>query len=65
MSEFKLIAATLVLLAGVGGGYFAARMAASRWAASFTSIANTFAGGVFLGAAFLHPSGMKTLCTAY
>jgi len=54
MTEFKLIAALLVLLAGVGGGYFAIRMSASKWAASFTALANTFAGGVFLGAAFLH-----------
>jgi zinc transporter 1/2/3 len=52
MISFKLVAALLVLLAGVCGGFFATRLSKDR--GSLASLANTFAGGVFLGAAFLH-----------
>jgi zinc transporter 1/2/3 len=52
MISLKLIAALLVLLAGVCGGIFATRLSKGR--ESLTSLANTFAGGIFLGATFLH-----------
>lgn len=54
MIEYKLIAALMVLLAGAGGGYFAARLSQAKSGEIITRLANAFAGGVFLGAAFLH-----------
>jgi solute carrier family 39 (zinc transporter), member 1/2/3 len=54
MIELKLASALFVLLAGVLGGLFASRLLAMRGSALITSLANTFAGGVFLGAALLH-----------
>lgn len=54
MTEFKLIAAFLVLLAGVGGGAFARQILKGKTTHNVAALANTFAGGVFLGAAFLH-----------
>jgi len=54
LTEFKLVAAVLVLLAGIAGGMFASRLSHWRGSALLASLANTFAGGVFLGAAFLH-----------
>ena len=54
MFTIKLIAALAVLLAGVGGGYFAARLSKAKSHDKITRLANAFAGGVFLGAAFLH-----------
>lgn len=50
----KLIAAVLVLFAGVAGGAFAGRLIRLKSSEKITALANTFAGGVFLGAAFLH-----------
>lgn len=50
----KFIAAFLVLLAGIGGGVFAGRLSQFKSSEKITALANTFAGGVFLGAAFLH-----------
>ncbi len=52
--EFKYAAAAVVLLAGIAGGAFASRLTSwksSQWVAR---LANTFAGGVFLGAALMH-----------
>ncbi len=54
MVEFKVFAAFLVLLSGVAGGMFAKRITAMSGSGYVASLANTFAGGVFLGAAFLH-----------
>ncbi len=54
MTEFKLIAAFLVLLAGFAGGAFANRLLQGKSSHNAAALANTFAGGVFLGAAFLH-----------
>jgi len=54
LTEIKLVAAVLVLLAGVAGGMFASRLSHWQGSALLASLANTFAGGVFLGAAFLH-----------
>lgn len=52
--ELKYVAAAVVLLAGIAGGAFANRL--TRWRSSqwIASLANTFAGGVFLGAALMH-----------
>ena len=50
----KLIAAFAVLLAGVGGGAFAERLSRAKSQVKFSGLANSLAGGVFLGAAFLH-----------
>jgi len=52
MIAFKMTAAVLVLLAGFAGGMIATRF--SRSGSAFAGLANTFAGGVFLGAALLH-----------
>jgi len=52
--ELKCVAAVLVFLAGVARGALANRLGRSqsgKWAAR---LANVFAGGVFLGAAFMH-----------
>lgn len=54
MTEIKIIAALLVLLAGVGGGAFAGRLSRAKSQVKFSALANSLAGGVFLGAAFLH-----------
>lgn len=54
MTEYKIFAALLVLLAGVGGGVFAVRLTKLKGSEKVTHLANAFAGGVFLGAAFLH-----------
>jgi solute carrier family 39 (zinc transporter), member 1/2/3 len=54
VTEIKIIAAGLVLISGVLGGLLARRLTAMRGSAIITSLANTFAGGVFLGAALLH-----------
>jgi solute carrier family 39 (zinc transporter), member 1/2/3 len=54
VTEFKLIAAFLVLLAGFAGGGFANRFLKGKSSHNSTALANTFAGGVFLGAALLH-----------
>jgi len=54
VTEYKLIAALLVLLAGIGGGEFAGRLLKGKARHNVAALANTFAGGVFLGAAFLH-----------
>ncbi len=48
----KLIAAFAVLLAGVGGGAFAQRLSRAKSQVKISALANSFAGGVFLGAAF-------------
>ena len=50
----KLFAALLVLIAGIGGGLLAARITKHKGRENITGLANAFAGGVFLGAAFLH-----------
>jgi zinc transporter 1/2/3 len=52
--EMKYAAAAVVLLAGIAGGAFANRL--TRWRSSkwIARLANTFAGGVFLGAALMH-----------
>lgn len=52
--EMKYAAAVVVVLAGIAGGAFANRL--TRWKSSqwVASLANTFAGGVFLGAALMH-----------
>lgn len=52
--EMKYAAAVVVLLAGIAGGAFANRL--TRWQSSqwVARLANTFAGGVFLGAALMH-----------
>ena len=44
----------MVLLAGAGGGALAARLVKAKAREKITGLANTFAGGVFLGAALLH-----------
>ncbi len=54
MTEFKLVAALVVLFAGVGGGVFARRLLGGKARHDVAALADTFAGGVFLGAAFLH-----------
>lgn len=54
MTEIKLISALLVLLAGIGGGAFARKLLKGKARYEVAALANTFAGGVFLGAAFLH-----------
>lgn len=54
MEETKLAAAVLVFIAGVGGALFARRLEKSKARKEAARFANAFAGGVFLGAAFLH-----------
>ena len=54
MTNFKFIAALMVFIAGAGGGYLAARLSQTRSSEKISSMANALAGGVFLGAAFLH-----------
>ncbi len=41
-------------MAGIGGGLLATRITKHKGHEKITGLANTFAGGVFLGAAFLH-----------
>ncbi len=52
--ELKLLAAVLILLAGIAGCVFASRLSRSKHREVLASLANTFAGGVFLGAALMH-----------
>ena len=54
MIEIKLGAAVAVFLAGLVGGLFATRLTQSKSQEALTGLANTFAGGVFLGAALMH-----------
>jgi len=54
VTEFKLVAALFVLFAGVGGGVLASRLLGEKARHDVAALANTFAGRVFLGAAFLH-----------
>ncbi|MCH8202810.1 MAG: ZIP family metal transporter [Proteobacteria bacterium] len=54
MITLKLFAAVLVLMAGIGGGLLATRITKRKGQEKIAGLANTFAGGVFLGAAFLH-----------
>jgi zinc transporter 1/2/3 len=54
MLTFKLIAAGLIFCAGLAGGVLAARFEASVHRDTITRLANSFAGGVFLGAGLLH-----------
>jgi zinc transporter 1/2/3 len=53
-TEFKYVAAVLVLLAGIGGALFARQLTSWRSGAVVTRVANAFAGGVFLGAGLIH-----------
>ena len=53
-SEFKLAAASLVFLAGIGGAAFARYLMSWPSSATVTRLANCFAGGVFLGAGLIH-----------
>jgi zinc transporter 1/2/3 len=53
-SELKYAAAVLVLLAGIGGGALARRLTDWESSGLVSRLSNTFAGGVFLGAALLH-----------
>ena len=52
--EMKYAAAVVVLLAGVAGGTFANRLTNWRSSQWIARLVNTFAGGVFLGAALMH-----------
>ena len=54
MLEIKLGAAVAIFLAGLVGGFFAIRLTQSKSREALTGLANTFAGGVFLGAALMH-----------
>jgi len=54
MLSFQLLAALLVLAAGIAGGTLAVRLLSGKAKLSKAALANAFAGGVFLGAAFLH-----------
>ena len=52
--EMKYAAAVVVLLAGIAGGTFANRLTGWRSSQWVARLVNTFAGGVFLGAALMH-----------
>ena len=52
--EIKIGAAVAIFLAGIIGGLVAVRLTRSETAAAMTALANTLAGGVFLGAALMH-----------
>ena len=54
MIELKIGAAVAIFLAGLIGGLFAAQLTRSKSREAITGLANTFAGGVFLGAALMH-----------
>lgn len=54
MIEIKIGAAIAIFLAGMIGGLIAARLTRSKFREAMTALTNTFAGGVFLGAALMH-----------
>jgi solute carrier family 39 (zinc transporter), member 1/2/3 len=66
-SEFKYAAAILVLFAGIGGTLFARELMSWRSSVAVTRLANSFAGGVFLGAALLHmlPDAQENFTNAF
>lgn len=51
---FKLIAFFAIFLAGISGGLFSKWLATSSKSKLIFSLGNVFAGGVFLGAGFIH-----------
>jgi zinc transporter 1/2/3 len=53
-SDFKYVAAALVLFAGIGGTLFARQLVSWKSSVVVTRFANAFAGGVFLGAGLIH-----------
>ena len=61
--EFKILAVGIIFLVGVSSGLFPLRFAVSKGEQLFFSIGNSFAGGIFLGAALLHllPDGIEHL----
>ena len=52
MISFKVFSALIVLVACIAGGILASKLSKSK--SNLASLANTFAGGVFFGAAMLH-----------
>ncbi len=54
MLTYKLASTVLIFLAGLAGGLFAIRLERLPGRELATRLANTFAGGVFLGAGLLH-----------
>jgi len=62
-AELKYFAALLVLFAGIGGTMFTRRLMSWESSVAATRLANSFAGGVFLGAALIHmlPDARKNL----
>jgi len=61
--ELKLILIVFIILAGISGGLFPLRFKGSKTSQIFFSLGNSFAGGIFLGAALLHllPDGLEFL----
>jgi len=54
---FKIIAAALVIVAGVIGGVVPLRVGLSNAGKKFLSMGNAFAGGIFIGAGIIHMLG--------
>ncbi len=52
--DFQIIAFFTILCVGLLGGYFAYRLNTSERSHSLLSFGNTFGGGIFLGAGFIH-----------
>ena len=54
VTELKLIAAAVILFTGIAGGIFAFQLSKMKYSTLLSSLASTFAGGVFLGASLMH-----------